>query len=216
MRTMLIVVLCAVASLAHAADREIPYKEMHSPFSRAAGIPNGKYFRLDTRLASSDPSVATADIKLVIKSRSGDIPVPVAADGAVQFPVREDLLKENPPVVTNVPAGKMQLTISMRVEAPPAQRFRYELMAAMQDDAKAIISKQGLMVRMMAPDFEGFVIGFAPGTAATATVELAGKPVSIEADAQGVIRIPDKKAWRKENPWIQLSAMPTHLQLEMD
>lgn len=215
MRRLLAVALFALA-LPAAADREIPYSDMHGAFSRVAGIPNGKYFRIDTRLGSSDPAVATPDIKLVIRSSSGDFPVPVAADGAVQFPVREDLLKENPPVVTNVAAGKMQLTISMSVEAPPAQRFRYELMAAMQDDAKGIISKQGLMARMMAPDFEGFVIAFAPGTAATATLELAGKPVTLEADAEGVIRIPEKKAWRKENPWIQLSAMPTRIQLEMD
>jgi len=211
----LVVVLFALA-LPASADREIPYSEMHGAFSRVAGIPNGKYFRIDTRLGSSDPAVATADIKLVIKSRGGEIPVPVAADGAVQFPVREDLLKENPPVVTNVAAGKMQLTLSMRVEAPPAQRFRYELMVAMQDDAKAIISRQGLMARMMAPDFEGLLIAFAPGTAATATLELAGKPVTLEAGAEGAIRIPDKKAWRKANPWIQLSTMPTSIQLEMD
>ena len=215
MRRLLAVALFALA-LPAAADREITYKDMHGAFSRVAGIQNGTYFRLDTRLTSSDPAVPTQSIKLVIKSRGGDIPVPVAADGATQFPVREDLLKENPPVVTNVPAGKMQLTISMRVEAPPEQRFRYELMVAMQDEARAIIAKQGLMARMMAPDFEGLVIGFPAGTAATATLELAGKPVSFEADAEGAIHIPDKRAWRKENPYIQLSAMPARIQLEMD
>jgi hypothetical protein len=207
--------LLLLAPLALAADREIPYAEMHKPLARLAGIPDGKYFRARMRFASNDPAVPTTDIKLVVRSRAGDIAVPIGADGSAAFPLRDDLLKENPPVVTNVAPGKMQVRVEMSVSAPPEQRFRYELMAAMQDEVKDIIARQGFMARMMAPDFEGLLITFPKGTAATATIE-AAKPEVLEADAEGRIRIPDRKAWRKENPFVQLSEVPQRIDLEAD
>jgi len=212
---LLAVVLCAVASAAFAAERAIPYEDLHGVFVRIAGIPDGTYFRMAARFASNDPAVATPDIRLVIRTRGGDIPVPVAADGAAQFPVRDELLEENPPVLTNVAEGKLQVRISASVEAPPAQRFRYELMTAMQDEAKGILGKQGFMVRTMAPDFEGLLVSFPPGTTATATVE-AARPETFKADAEGRIRIPERRAWRKENPYVQLSGVPERIELDRD
>lgn len=207
--------LCALTPLALAADREIPYAEMHEPLARVAGIPDGKYFRARMQFVSNDPAVATPDIKLVIRSRAGDIAVPIGADGSAAFPLRDDLLKENPPVVTNVAKGKMQVRVGFSVSAPPEQRFRYELMVAMQDEVEGIVAKQGFMARMAAPDFEDLLISFPKGTAATATVESA-KPETFKADAEGRIRIPDRKAWRKENPFVQLSEMPQRIDLEAD
>jgi hypothetical protein len=215
MRKLLLIVSCALAPLAIAADRVIPYEDMHGVFARVAAVTSGKYFRIATVMKSNDPAVATQDIKLLIKSQSGDIPVPVTAEGATAFPVRDDLLKENPDVLTNVGEGQLEVRVAMSVEAPPEQRFRYELMVAMQDEVKGILAKQGFMTRMMAPDFEGLRISFPPGTAATATVE-AAKPETFKADAEGKIRIPDRKAWRKENPFVQLSAVPQRVELDND
>jgi hypothetical protein len=215
MRKLLIATLCALAPLALAADREIPYAEMHKPLARLAGIPDGKYFRARMQFASNDPAVATPDIKLVIRARAGDIAVPVAADGSATFPLRDDLLKENPPVVTNVAQGKMQVRVQFSVSAPPEQRFRYELMAAMQDEVDGIIARQGFMARMAAPDYEGLIVTFPKGTAATATVE-AARPETFAADPEGRLFIPDRKAWRKENPFVQLSAVPERIDLHAE
>lgn len=215
MRILIAVALCALAPLAHAFEREIPYANMHKVFARVASIPNGKYFRTQPRIESKDPAVATQDIRLVIRARSGDIVVPIAADGAASFPVRDDLLAENPPVVTNVAKGKLQMRVDMSVTTPPEQRFRYEVMVAMIEEVDGIIASQGMMARMFAPDFEGLQVSFAPGTAATATVE-AAKPETFQADAEGRIRIPDRKAWRKENPFVQLSAMPQRVELYVE
>lgn len=215
MRRLLAVGLCALAPLAHGFEREIPYENMHKVFARVAGVPNGKYFRSQPRFESKDPAVPTKDIRLVIRSKSGDIAVPVAPDGATTFPVREDLLAENPPVVTNVAKGKLQMRIEMSVEAPPEQRFRYGLMVAMIEEVDGIVAAQGMMARMFAPEFEGLQLEFAPGTKATATVESA-RPESFEADAQGRIRIPDRKAWRKEDPFVQVSVVPVRMQLYVD
>ena len=215
MRKLLVVACLALAPLALAADREIPYADMHKVLNRLAGIPDGKYFRARTRFKSEDPAVATGAIKLLIRARAGDIVVPVPDDGNAAFPLRDDLAKENPPVVTNVAPGKLSVTVDLSVTAPPEQRFSYGLLVEMQDEVEGIIDKQGMMARMMAPDFEGLLISFAPGTAATATVE-AAKPETFKADAEGKVRIPDRKAWRKENPFVQLSALPQRIELDTD
>lgn len=215
MRAFIVVALCALAPLAHAFEREIPYANIHKVFARVAGIPDGKYFRMQSRIVSDDPAVATQDIRLVIRARAGEIPVPIAPDGSAAFPVRDDLLAENPPVVTNVAKGKLSMRVDMSVTAPPEQRFRYEVMVAMIEEVDGIIASQGMMARMFAPDFEGLQVRFAPGTAATATIE-AAKPETFQADAEGRIRIPDRKAWRKENPFVQLSAMPQRVELYVE
>jgi hypothetical protein len=215
MHRRIAILLCALAPLVHAFEREIPYANLHKVFARVAGVPDGKYFKSQSRFESKDPAVATKDIRLVIRSKSGDIPVPIAADGAATFPVRDDLLAENPPVVTNVAKGQLQMRVDMSITAPPEQRFRYDLVVAMIGEVDGIIASQGMMARMFAPDFEGLQLTFAPGTAATATVE-AAKPESFQADAEGRIRIPDRKAWRKENPFVQLSALPTRMELYVE
>lgn len=212
MRRLLAVALCVLAPLAWGAEREIPYASMHKVLARLDNLPEGKYFHASARFSSTDPEVPTGAITLVVRSKSGDIPVPIAADGVAGFPLRDDLLAENPPVVTNVGKGHLNVTLDMRVSAPPEQRFRYELLVAMIEEVDAVIAKQGLMARMFAPDFGGLQAQFPAGTAATATVE-AAKPETFTADAEGRIRIPDRKSWRKENPFVQLSGAPQSLDL---
>ena len=108
------------------------------------------------------------------------------------------------------------MNVLIRVEAPPQQRFRYGLMVEMQDEAKTLIAKQGMIARMLAPDFEGLRIVFPPGSRATATVESAEGPQVFRADAEGNVAIPDRRAWRRENPFVQLSEMPLRIALAAD
>jgi hypothetical protein len=167
-------------------------------------------------LSSADPGVPTESIRLVIQSRQGDIAVPIGADGATRFPVRDDLLRENPPVLTNVPEGKLQLNLAVTVEADPVERFRYRLLVEMLEEAKTILGRQGLLARMMLPDFEDLAISFPAGAKAAATVELPGGAVRLEADAAGSVRIPDRRDWRRQDPWIQLSELPQRIALRAD
>jgi hypothetical protein len=207
---------CFAAAPVAAAERAIAYADLHRVFSRVAMLQGGKYLRVATTLASKDPSIATRDIRLVIRSRQGDLLVPVAADGSTAFPLRADLLAENPAVMTNVPEGKLEMNVSLAVEAPPQQRFRYGLMAEMLAEAKAMIAKQGFVARLLAPDFEGLVITFAPGSETTVTVAAAAGPVRLTADASGNVLVPDRRDWRRENPWLELSALPTRIALRAD
>src|SRR5687767_1858355 len=113
--TLLIAVACLLPPAAAAAERSIPYADLHGMFARVAQLQGGQYFKAVTTLSSADPSIATQDISLVIRARAGEIRVPIAADGSARFPLREDLLAENPPVFTNVPPGKLSMDVSIQV-----------------------------------------------------------------------------------------------------
>jgi hypothetical protein len=201
---------------AFAAERSVPYADMYGMFARVAQLQGGKYLKATATLSSADSAIQTQDITLEIRGRQGAIPVPIAADGTTQFPISDALLAENPPVFTNVPEGKLSMTVGIRVETPPQQRFRYGLMVEMQDEAKVMIAKQGMIARMLAPNFEGLRIVFPPGSKATATVESADGPERFQADAEGNVEIPDRRAWRRENPFVQLSEMPRSIGLGVD
>lgn len=79
-----------------------------------------------------------------------------------------------------------------------------------------MISRQGMVARMLAPDFGGLEIRFPAGVQARATVESAKGAKAFAADAEGIIRIPDRRDWRREDPWIQLSALPEQIALGVD
>ena len=196
-----------------AADRTIPYADMHGMFERIERLGGGKYVKARARLTSADPEVPTEAIRLVILGQSGEIAVPVASDGTTLFPVRADLLAENPPVRTNVAAGKLELNVSLAVEAQPTQRFPYALMIEMVDEAKAIIRRQGLLARMLLPDFEELVVTFPAGVEATATIGDPDGALRLAADAAGNVVIQDRRDWRRENPLVELSQLPLRIAL---
>jgi len=60
------------------------------------------------------------------------------------------------------------------------------------------------------------VLEFPPGTGARAVVGSASGKVELAADAEGRITLPDRRDWRRENPEIELSALPLRMALRAD
>ena len=216
MRLLSALLLACCATTAAAVERAIPYEKLHDMFARVAALQGGTYLKASARLSTSDGSLEPGAIRLVVKSRNGDIAVPIDANGVAQFPLSDALADENPDVIVNVAEGKLSFSVDMAVEAPPVERFRYGLMVEMLDDYEKIVDAQGFTTRMMAPDFDGLLLVYERGTAATAVIESASGPKTYTADADGHILIPDERAWRDENPWVQLSAKPQRITLMPD
>ena len=215
-RALTLCVLVLASGVAAAGERAVPYADMHKIFSRIATVDGARFVKLRPTLSAADGSMAPSDIRMTIKSRAGDIVVPVDEKGRASFPVRADLEQENPDVMVNVAQGQLNLNIGMDIDAPPEQRFRYGLMQQMQDEIDELMKEQGMMARMFAPDFDALVVEFPPGTAATAVVESSEGAESFTADAQGRIALEDRRAWRREDPWVQLSAKPTRITLRQE
>lgn len=213
--------VCAIAALgtllggpAFAADawREIPYRKLHEAFTTIAPLEDARFIQLRYTVERADADTASEPLRLVIASASGDIEVPVGAEGAVEFPLSDALLEEDPPVRTNAPEGGLSVGMTIDISAPPTDRFPYALLVDIEDEYSRMVKKQGFMARMLAPKSAGLEIRFAAGEPATATV--AGRSGQVlHADDQGRLRIPSRREWRRENPEVVLSRTPDSISL---
>lgn len=64
-------------------------------------------------IKSKLPNVKTRDIKLYIDSKTGRIPLVLDSGGTFEFPLQEELLKENPFIIANQPKGTLRTEYSI-------------------------------------------------------------------------------------------------------
>ena len=204
--------LLLAAGHASAASRYLDLHKYIAPLTQLDGL---RYVFADLRIQSANPAVKPEAIALTIRASDGDIAVPVGADGRFSLPVERRLVEENPEVATNQPADSLQLNVSLDVRAEPAQAFDYALLADMSAEYDRVVANQKLTWRLFAPSAKGLAIRFPKGTDATATVMLANGPVKYAADERGELNLPDKSDWRRQNPRIELSAMPEKIALNL-
>jgi hypothetical protein len=115
-------VIACVASVA-AVAAEVPYATLHGVLGAVKSVTPYKQLRAVQRIESKSADVAPSAIRLSIRTAAGEVAVPIAADGQLDFPLSPELLAENPVVVTNQPAGS--LTLSVSIELPPPDRAEW-------------------------------------------------------------------------------------------
>lgn len=104
-------VLAFLLSLtARAENARLPYSYLYrlqkTQADLAALYPDVEIF---LRLQSASPEVTPGDISVFIDSKSGKIPIKIGVQGGFSVPMRDDLLAEDPWLITNQPRGTMQL-----------------------------------------------------------------------------------------------------------
>jgi hypothetical protein len=214
MRTPLLAVLALVAaSSAGAAEREWHrYRAICEKLSldKFAALPENQRDRLDIRIRLAPAEGPQVPVTLTIVAAAGRIVVPPGADGLSEFPVRPDLLAENPMVLTSVPEPvKTRVSLALAPRLPQERSFTYaDLMRGVEQANRAIKSAAGLF-SFAAPRMKGLVLQFNSGEArATAKV---GDPDGrvLAADAAGRIEVPFDAKLLASNPVVVLSARPT-------
>ena len=108
-----ILALCATPATAGNDTATLPYASIYKTATiNLGGIVNGAS-RQETRftIASTRDGVKPQDIRIYIASKTGRIDLAISADGTMVFPLRADLLAENPLIVSNQPRGTMLMTI---------------------------------------------------------------------------------------------------------
>jgi hypothetical protein len=185
--------LLAGSAVADDAWREIPYRKVHDSLSSVKPLEGARFLRLVLTVGTSAPDMSLEDVRMVIGAAAGDIEVPIGADGTLEFPMSEDLVKENPPVRVNVPEGQLSINVTIKAETP-ADRFPYALVSDIADEYGRFVKQQGLLARMVAPDINGLAIVFTTGEPAFATVT---GPVgeTLRADASGRLVLPLRPEW---------------------
>ncbi|UXI67975.1 DUF2987 domain-containing protein [Tahibacter amnicola] len=206
--------LSLFSSTAVLADTQ-PYRSFYESLEPLQRIKDLRHVQADARLSGKEAGVAPEWIRMVIKSRSGDIPITVGADGRFTFPLDQRLFEEDPPVESTPSSDLLKLTVTFSARIEPAKSYHYAQFVAVADDYKEGLSRQDFLWRMRAPSFKGMVLRFPKGAEAVATVHLADGALRIASDEKDELRIPDKRAWRKENPRVELSVVPESVKLDL-
>lgn len=203
---------CIAAAASGDAWRDVPYGRIHEALTTVKPLPDARYISFTQRLSVPEEAMKLEDLRMIVAAGAGDIEVPIAPDGSLDFPLTDALLEENPPVRVNAPEGQLGISLSFDITAPPAQRLPYALLEEIADEYDRFIKLQGLMARMAAPKPIGLEVRFAPGEPAAAMV-LGEEVTTIEADGEGRLVIPRNRRWRGEGTEIELSRMPESVSL---
>ncbi len=161
-----------------------PYAVLYGAFAAARGVEEHPRLRAVQRIESKLPGVRAQDIAVVIHDRAGPTRLNIAADGSVAFPLRDDLLAENPQVTSNQPRGSLTLSVTLALRMPRATRLpASELRAALD-------AVDGWMAEHPAGETtrhaRGVAFRFPAGAAASLTVRGNSERLLV-ADAQGRI-----------------------------
>ena len=197
-----------------AAAQAAEYREFHKALEPIAKLRDLKYLVQTVKVAPRDPAMKPESVVLTIRSRTGPIRIAAGPEGAIDIPVTKALYDENPPVESNAPPGTLGLSVALDVRAPPVQRFEYKLVMDMKADWEEAVRRQNFVWRTLAPSAKSAVVVFAPGAKATAEVKLPSGTRTLGVDSSGQIQLPFDEEWRKANPAIVLSEMPTRIGLD--
>jgi predicted regulator of Ras-like GTPase activity (Roadblock/LC7/MglB family) len=199
---------CSLAASAPAQEfGQIPYATIHKVMTRLQSVKNPK-LRGTVAIQPKGKSTNPQEITLTVQAKSGPIKVPVEKDGEIRsFPMSDALLKENPPVLSNLPKGQSQLVAGLQVVLPDTLTHSYRDLAELLQEANSEMKKQAGMMSMMMPKAKALVVQFRGAGKQTVTIEGNERKV-LAADADGSVRLEIEKELVAPNPQVVLSEKP--------
>ncbi len=200
----LIASIALAQSTAGETTSTTPYLTLYQVLSPVTRIGAYDHLVAIERIESKRPGVRPQDIRVVIHARQGAIPVPVAADGEVKFPVSDALRAENPPVETNQPKGSLALVVNVALHVPDHKRMAWSEVEAGLAQVKAFYAEtQGTS----APAISGVEVHFPAGESAMLTIEGKNERL-LMADPLGRIIVTREMALESSTPVLVFSRAP--------
>lgn len=197
----------------------IPYKKVDAIFRPIAAI-NPAKLEVQVFVASTNKAVQAADIRMTIQSAAkGMIRLQVATNGQIlNFPLQEELLRENPAIIVNQPKGTVHLNVSMQIPMPDGLNFPYQRLGdGVAEMNKTVKAEAGWALALLVPKVEGVAFYFPIADAGKAAVEIesAKGKQKYTADTNGVVKLKLDKGLLAENPEVKLSEKPRLIEPDM-
>jgi hypothetical protein len=211
LRSLALVVLLGVqacASLAQAAETgTTSYAALYQALRPALDIGRKDRLIAMANVQSKLPGVPPSAIRMEIRTRAGVRRLAVAEDGTVEFPLDDDLLNEDPAVVSNQPRGSLTLSVMLAFRPYPTLRVPYgEIRHALEQAAEVVAAdpaRNGAVVR-------GMEVLFAAGHDATVSIRGQNERAFI-ADANGRVILLDTPLWHQPDVEVEFSETPHRL-----
>ncbi|MBS1093662.1 hypothetical protein [Gluconobacter wancherniae] len=150
---------------------------------------------------------------LMIRAKSGEIPLFAGTDHDMHFPVNDVLWAENPPIIQRLPADRIvKATMSIEVSLPQASSFsKFEAQHWLKQIDACIEDIVGVIFSFLMPDAHRLRVEVAPG----ATLEaVSGGNVCLLLDNRDVesriflLRVqdyPEGTVFRSSKPFVRVS-----------
>lgn len=179
--TTLLLLLASSAVVAQSEAVGTPYLVLYQALAPAVAAREFDRLHAIEAIESKLPNVAPGSIRITLKTRAGDVNVPVAADGRVSFPLTDALLAENPLVLTNQPKGSLTLSVTLALRLPRGSRVAVDELGLALDQVDHLLrAQEGAARRVRGVEFR---FG-----AADASLTLRGRSERLlMADADGRI-----------------------------
>ncbi len=213
MRALLLVAFFALACTAAQAR---PFKDFCAQFEPLRKISDLEYVKPQIKVEPKTAGVKPQDVVFTNAAKAGTLKFSPGPDGVVELPLTEALCAENPDFESNQPKGTVAFNISIDPAIPPVKTLDYRLLESLRHQWDEAVSRQGFMMRVMAPSSKAYQILFEPGVNASAEMRLATGVRKLAANAKGELRIPFEAAWVAANPAIVLSEMPRKIGLAFE
>src|SRR5262249_33537818 len=153
----------------------LSYRKLDDFFQMANGV-NRSNLWLDMLVHSTNHTVHATNIVLTIRSAAqGNLPLAHDAHGRIlDFPESKQLLREDPPIISNQPKGSLSLIITFQIPMTNWPAFRYACLGNGAAEMNKLIKAQaGWTMSWMAPKVDSVIFFFAPTNAGKAKVVIA-------------------------------------------
>ena len=169
-----------------------------------------------TVLQSTQPAVKTSDLSAYLDAKAGQIAVPIGNAGEFTLPLRDDLLAEDPWLITNQPKGTMRLNWQVGIfPGPLGKTVRYtRLMQPVRDSEQIQEQMRRYLPNSPKRTVTGLKLTFANDQKnVTLTIKTQNGPHNLRANDRNEIVLPLIPDWFEEDPEILLSTTPLALEL---
>lgn len=206
-----------IALPSRAQNARLPYAQLYQ-MQRVQTELSGAYTNLVVvlRMEPASTNARTSDLDVYIDAKSGKISVKIGPDGNFSVPMSNDLLAENPWIITNQPRGTMKLDWFVGlVVRHLANSIRYRpLMQVVRDCGDVRERMRQVFPGATKATVSGLKLTFSPaGTSATAVIHSERGDRKLEAGAKGELTIALEPDLFEENPLVTLSREPAGVEL---
>jgi hypothetical protein len=168
------------------------------------------------RMEPASTNASASDIDAYIDAKSGKIPVKLGPDGDFSVPMRDDLLTENPWIVTNQPRGTMKLNwfVGLVVRQLGASIRYRSLMQVVRDCGDVRERMRKVFPGAPKGTVSGLKLAFSQaGTGAAVVIHSERSDRKLEPDSKGELTLIIDPELFEENPLVTLSKEPASVEL---
>jgi hypothetical protein len=200
-----------------AENARLPYHQIYSVQKAQAEL-NRTHTNLLILLVMqpTSPDVKISDLKVYIDSKSGPIPIVINTLGDFVIPMRDDLLAEDPWLITNQPRGTMRLSWKMGLmPGPMPKSIHYaKLMRPLRDCQDVQDEMRQLFPGTQKATVAGLKFTFPRAEKrAVITIHSREGERTLEANDNSEITVPLISDLIEEDPEISLSTSPAALEI---